>query len=84
MRWIMIQTPQNKGVAVGHYKIQLLDLSGAVTRIMEQEYQDALDALDAAEVLSSDSAVEVWSERGRVARVTKDNKPSGPEEPIFG
>jgi hypothetical protein len=69
---------------MGHYKIQLLDLSGAVTRTMEQEYQDALDALDAAEVLSSDSAVEVWSERGLIARVKKDNKPSGPEDPIPG
>jgi hypothetical protein len=46
--------------------------------------QQRIDALDAAEALSSDGTVEVWSERGRIARVKTDNKPSGPEDALPG
>ena len=69
---------------MGPYRILFLDISGSVTRTFEREYSDALDALEAAEELASESAVEVWSSRGRIARVKKGNAPSGPQDPLPG
>ena len=66
------------------YRLLFLDLSGTVIKTLEREYRDPLDALEAAETLASESAVEVWSERGRIARIKKGNKPSGPEDRLPG
>jgi hypothetical protein len=69
---------------MGHYTLRLLSQSEQLLQAFEREYRNALDALDAAEALSSDGTVEVWSERGRIARVKRDNKPSGPEDALPG
>jgi hypothetical protein len=71
-------------VVMTNYSLRFIDLSEAVTQIYQCEYKNALDALDAAKVLSSAGIIEVWSENARIARVKKDNQPSGPEDRIPG
>ena len=66
------------------YRLLFLDLSGTVIKTFDREYTDPLDALEAAERYSAEGAVEVWSERGRIARVKKGNAPSGPEDRLPG
>jgi hypothetical protein len=67
-----------------HFSLRLLDLSETVTEIFERKYSNALDALDAAKVLSSGGTVEVWSSYGRIARVKKNNESSDPEDRVSG
>ncbi len=66
------------------YRLLFLDLSGSVTKTLEREYRNALDALEAAQVLASESTVEVWSDVGRIAHVKKGNLPSAPEDRLPG
>jgi hypothetical protein len=69
---------------MGHYTLRLLNPSENIMQTFERDYRSALDALDAAEVLSSGGTVEIWSDRGRIARVKKGNEPSGPQDAVSG
>jgi hypothetical protein len=69
---------------MGRYRILFLDLSGAVAKTLEREYNDALDALEAAEALAKESTVEVWSGAHRIAHVNAGNRPSTPNDPLPG
>ena len=69
---------------MGHFTLRLLDIGGNIAQVYEQEYRDALDALDAAKRLSSEGTIEVWTQTARIARVKKGDQPSGPEDRISG
>jgi hypothetical protein len=69
---------------MGHYTLRLLSPSEQLLKAFEHDYGDALDALEAAEALSREGVVEVWSDRGRIARVKKNNQPSSPGDSIPG
>jgi hypothetical protein len=69
---------------MGHFTLRLVDLGGNIAQVYDQEYRDALDALDAAKRLSSQGTIEVWTQTARIARVNKGNRPSGPEDRISG
>jgi hypothetical protein len=66
------------------YTIRLLDPAGTEIQSFKREYRDALDALDAAQTLATNSTVEVWSDRGRIARVKKGNEQSSPRDAVPG
>lgn len=69
---------------MGHYTLRLLDGNDNITEFYEQEYRDALDALDAAKVLASRGTIEVWTPRERIARVKKNDLPAGPQDRVSG
>ena len=69
---------------MGFFSLRLMDASDNVTRVFEQNYRDALDALDAAKHFSSEGTIEVWSQNQRIARVKKGDRPAEPEDRISG
>jgi hypothetical protein len=71
-------------VVMTNYSLRFIDLNEVVTQIYQCEYKNALDALDAAKGLSSAGTVEVWSANARIARIKKDNQPSGPDDRVSG
>ncbi len=68
---------------MARYTLHLLDHNDATIGVFECAGDD-LDALDAARDLAKDNVVEVWSNRGRIARVKKGDAPSGPEDSVSG
>jgi hypothetical protein len=69
---------------MGSYTLRLLDVTDQVAKVFEQEYRDALDALDAAKRLASEGTIEVWTQYGRIARIKKGNQPARPEDRVSG
>jgi hypothetical protein len=69
---------------MSHYVLRMFDPTTKVAHMVEREFSDALDALDAAKKLATDCTVEVWSDFGRVARVKKGCEPSTPSDPLPG
>jgi hypothetical protein len=56
---------------MGHYVFRVFDPVTKVADMIERDFPEALNALDAARNLATDCAVEVWDDFGRIARVKK-------------
>jgi len=69
---------------MGRYVLRIFDPTRKVARMLERDYSDDLDALQAAEALAEDSAVEVWDDHHRIASVKKGCLPSLPSDPYPG
>ena len=57
--------------AMSHYVLRMFDPATKIAHMVERNFRDALDALDAAEEIATNCTVEVWSDFGRIARVKK-------------
>ena len=66
------------------YLLRLFDPREKIARIVEHEFGDDLEALDAAEALAQRGVVEVWDDHGRVARVKVRDEPALPSDPVSG
>jgi len=60
---------------MSRYVLRIFDPAQKVAHMIERDYSDHLDALEAAEELAIQSAVEVWDDKGRIARVKRDSRP---------
>jgi hypothetical protein len=58
------------------YVLRIFDPVQKVARMIECNCPNDLEALDAAEELATDAAVEVWNDRGRIASIKKGREPS--------
>jgi len=72
------------GFAMGHYILRIFDPAQKVAQMLERDYSDDLNALEAAEALAEDCAVEVWDDHHRIASVKKGRLPSQPGDPFPG
>ena len=59
---------------MSRYVLRIFDPTQKVAQMIERDYSDHLDALEAAEALAGQSAVEVWDDKGRIARVKRDSR----------
>jgi hypothetical protein len=69
---------------MGRYVLRVFDPETKVAHMFDQDFSDALEALDAAQKLATDCAVEVWNDFGRIARVNKGAAPSTNSDPFPG
>ena len=60
---------------MARYSLRLVNRDEVIVQIYECEYRNALDALEAAKLLSSGGAVEVWSDTARIASIKKGKQP---------
>jgi hypothetical protein len=69
---------------MSRYVLRIFDPTQKVAHMIERDYSDHLDALEAAEELAKQSAVEVWDDKGRIAKVKKDCRSSESTDPLPG
>ena len=71
-----------------HYSLRKINPDETIIQFYECEYRNALDALDAAQCLSTDGTIEVWSDSVRIASINKGGSCSmsegGPANPSLG
>ena len=69
---------------MGQYRFDLIDPAGEIAQSEFLVCADDLDALDKAEALSADSAVEVWDGARRVLHVKRGNLMATPSDGLPG
>jgi hypothetical protein len=69
---------------MGHYVLRIFDPVQKIAQMLERDYSDDLSALEAAEKLAKECAVEIWDDHHRVASVNKGCLPFQPGDPFPG
>jgi hypothetical protein len=69
---------------MGQYRFDLIDLAGGIARSQVYFCIDDLDALDKAETLCADNAVDVWDGARRVLHVKRENAMATPNDHLPG
>jgi hypothetical protein len=69
---------------MGHYVLRIFDPVQKIARMLERDFSDDLNALEAAEAFAKEGAVEVWDDHHRIASVKKGCEPSQPSDPYPG
>ncbi|MEP6831370.1 MAG: hypothetical protein ABI963_13600 [Rhizomicrobium sp.] len=69
---------------MGHYRFDLIDMTGGVSQSLFHNCADDLDALDKAETLCGKSAIDVWDGARRVLHLKRENAMATPNDGLPG